>query len=51
MFSTTDINCPGDGRCSSHGTCDGKTGICACNDGFNGDNCESKYRYSLRIYQ
>ena len=38
----TDINCPGDGKCSGQGTCDGKTGTCTCNNGFNGDNCESK---------
>lgn len=50
-FQLTDINCPGDGKCFNQGTCDGKTGTCTCNNGFNGDNCESKYRYSSRKYQ
>ena len=37
-----DINCPGDGKCSNRGICDGTTGTCLCNEGFSGDSCESK---------
>ena len=38
-----DINCPGDGKCSNQGKCDRKRGICTCNEGFHGDNCQSKF--------
>ena len=52
LFWLTEINCPGDGSCSSQGTCDGTKGTCTCNVGFNGDNCESKlYWHTLnKIY-
>ena len=43
------IDCPGDGSCSSHGTCDDTTGICICNDGFGGDTCQSPLAKKLRI--
>ena len=38
----TDLQCPGDGACSNHGTCDGSTGNCICTSGFQGDMCEGK---------
>ena len=38
----TDLQCPGDGACSNHGTCDGSTGNCVCNSGFQGDICQGK---------
>ena len=38
----TDLQCPGDGACSNHGTCDVSTGTCACNSGFEGDMCQGK---------
>ena len=42
VFLFTDINCPGDGTCSSQGTCDDATGICTCNEGFTGIDCTLK---------
>ena len=42
LFLFTEINCLGDGLCSGQGTCDVTTGMCTCNEGFNGDSCESK---------
>ena len=39
-----EIGCPGDGSCSFHGTCDDNTGTCLCNDGFDGENCQSMFK-------
>ena len=51
FIQSKDINCPGDGKCSNQGKCDGKRGRCTCNEGFNGDNCESKFhpRFTVHI--
>ena len=46
-FSSTDMQCPGDGSCSNQGTCDVSTGICVCNLGFEGDMCEGNVYVSL----
>ena len=40
-----EIDCPGDGSCSFHGTCDDTTGTCVCNDGFEGDSCQSMFLF------
>ena len=41
-FISTDVLCPGDGNCSNQGVCDVSTGTCTCNQGFQGDMCQSK---------
>ena len=41
-FMSTDLQCPGDGYCSNHGTCDVLTGTCNCDPGFQGDICHGK---------
>ena len=35
-----EFKCPGDGTCSSQGTCNEMTGICICNSGFEGNTCQ-----------
>ena len=37
-----DRTCPDDCTDSSQGTCDRSTGICACEQGFDGNNCNGK---------
>ena len=49
MFS--DLLCPGNGTCSNQGTCDGTTGTCICNSGFQGDICQGKIFLSLSNLQ
>ena len=39
-FISTDKQCPGDGSCSNQGTCDVLTGLCSCNEGFQGKKCQ-----------
>ena len=34
------MECPGDGTCSSQGTCDDTIGNCVCNEGYEGDMCQ-----------
>ena len=39
-FIFTDKQCPGDGSCSNQGTCDVLTGLCSCDEGFQGKKCQ-----------
>ena len=46
-FSSTDMQCPGDGTCSNQGICDISTGSCTCNPGIQGDMCQGKNSLQL----
>ena len=46
-FSSTDMQCPGDGTCSNQGICDISTGSCVCNPGIQGDMCQGKNSLQL----
>ena len=41
----SEIFCPGDSSCSNQGTCDDNSGICICNPGFEGNLCQSNFKY------
>ena len=45
------FDCPGDGTCSSQGTCDGTTGTCVCFEGFERSSgiCKGNFSYCFKI--
>ena len=43
MYDYAAKSCPGDGgTCSGNGNCDQKTGLCVCNQGYQGIACSGK---------
>ena len=47
------MQCPGDGTCSNHGTCNVTTGTCNCDSGFHGAVCSfegKKILYLVKYY-
>ena len=44
---STDMQCPGDGTCSNHGTCNITTGNCYCDSGFHGAVCSFEGKKSF----
>ena len=43
IFHPSDFDCPADGICSNQGQCNGSIGICICDQGFEGINCEGNF--------
>ena len=39
-FISTDISCPGDGKCSYNGWCNVTNGTCSCYEEFYGNKCQ-----------
>ena len=44
IFVRIEFDCPADGSCSNQGLCDDTIGICICDQGFAGINCEGNFR-------
>ena len=38
-----ELDCPGDSTCSNQGICDDSVGACICDNGFEGNTCQSSY--------
>ena len=43
----TEFDCPEDGKCSNQGSCDDSTGMCQCNEGFEGSTCKGNGLFLL----
>ena len=44
IFHPLDFDCPADGLCSNQGKCNDSIGICICDQGYEGINCEGNFR-------
>ena len=43
IFHPLDFDCPADGLCSNHGKCNVSIGICICDQGYEGINCQGNF--------